>query len=207
MDADAFPCSSRIERLFELHDLSGADAVLMPENKHTGGFNSGFMSVKSTPAWRTLTVRWHDRVAHSCQHRRHTNAVGSVLDQPDLLAQIQQMGSALKVLPMPYELQACRPEMWKRGGDADYFEQHGLTPNASIIEHPPCPVAHVNPFKAPWLLLRRVDKFCDTRGLGKVSSLVYRTLKAGLAFNRTDLGITRERAEWCWTHIRRGIKQ
>lgn len=205
MDADAFPCSSRIEQLFDLHDLSGADAVLMPENKHTGGYNSGFMSVKSTPAWRTLTVRWHDRVAHSCQSRKHTNVVGSVLDQPDLLAQITKMGGSLKIRKMPYELQACRPEMWKKGGDADYFEQHGLTPNASIIEHPPCPVAHVNPFKAPWMLVRKVDKFCDTKGLGKVSSLVYRTLDVALKLNRTDLGITPERMDWCWTHIRRGI--
>ncbi|KAJ1629788.1 hypothetical protein T492DRAFT_872768 [Pavlovales sp. CCMP2436] len=193
MDADAFPCSSRIESLFDLHDLSGADAMLMPENKHTGGYNSGFMAVKSTPAWHTLTVRWHDRVARSCLMRKHSNVVGSVLDQPDLLAQITQMAGHLKVAEMPFELQACRPEMWKRGGDLDYYEQHHLPHNASILDHPPCPVAHVNPFKAPWLLPRKVDGFCDTKGLGKVSSLVYKTLKVALAFNRTDLGITPER--------------
>jgi hypothetical protein len=209
MDADAFPCSARIAELFRLHDLSGADMFLMPENKHTGGYNSGFMAVRSTAATRELTLRWHDRVAASCRARKHTNVVGSVLDQPDLLRETTRMErrGELKIAQIPYELQACRPEMWKRGGDADYFEQHGLVPNASILERPPCPVAHVNPFKAPWLIQRKVDKFCDSKGLGKVSSLVYRTLKVGLAFNRTDLGVSKARADWCWIHIRRGINK
>lgn len=207
MDADAFPCSARIERLFELHDRTGADAVLMPENKHTKGYNSGFMSVRSTPAWRSLTVRWHDRVARSCQTREHTSAAGSVLDQPSLLRQIRQMGTHLQIAQMPYELQACRPEMWKPGGDLDYFEQHGLAPNASLLDHPPCPVAHINPFKAPWILVRKVDRFCDTKGLGRLSSLIYRTLKVAFQFNRTDLGLTRERKDWCWARVKRGINK
>jgi len=201
MDADAFPCSARLLRVFDEHDAAGTDMMLMPEpTRRKNGYNSGFMSVKNNAAVRALTARWLERVARSCAARRHTNAAGKVLDQPDLLKLLTSMRTAgeLTFAEMPYELQACRPEMWKNKNESLlYLKAFNQPPDLSLLERPPCPIAHINPFKNPWMITGRVDKFCDTKGLGPLSKYLLEVLHAGFSFHENGHGIPAAKAATC----------
>lgn len=217
MDADAFPCSARIAHLFHMHDSAAVDMVLMPEPiRPDNGYNSGFMSVKSTPGVRRLTHEWLMRVAVACSTDDRVvggkvvkDKAGHVVDQPRLFELLQSMSAdgSLAFGTMPYEYQACRPEMWRSEEEAmQYLAAYNLPRNRSILDHPPCPVAHINPFKNPWLITSKVDRFCNTSGAPKVSALLKETLAFAFTLNGTHVRIPEEKAQWCKSHLKRGIR-
>lgn len=201
MDADAFPCSERLMRVFDAHDASGADMMFMPEpTRRKNGYNSGFIAAKNNAAVRALTARWLERVGNSCAARRNTNAVGKVLDQPDLLKLLTRMrkDGELTFAEMPFELQACRPEMWKNKEESLlYLKAFNQPPDLTLLDKPKCPIAHINPFKNPWMITGRVDKFCDTKGLGPLSSYLFDVLSVGFSFHENGHGIPPEKAATC----------
>mmetsp|Transcript_24060 Transcript_24060/g.80858 ORF Transcript_24060/g.80858 Transcript_24060/m.80858 type:complete len:371 (+) Transcript_24060:92-1204(+) len=217
IDADAFPCSAKLADLFEMHDRLGLDMLLMQEPiRPENGYNSGYMSVKRTAAVQKLTNTWLMRVAEACATEDRVVAgkvvkdkAGHVVDQPRLFELLKSMSESgeLRFATMPYEYQACRPEMWRSEEEAvQYMKAYGLPLNRSRLDHPPCPVAHINPFKNPWLITGKVDRFCNTSGLGTVSSILKRILLAGFAQNGTGVRIPDAKAQWCRDHLRRGIR-
>jgi hypothetical protein len=68
--------------------------------------------------------------------------------------------------------------------------------NRTLLDYPPCPFAHINPFKFPWYIPEKVDRFCSVRGLGLTSNVLYRVMDVAFA-DPTGLGINPSTAEWC----------
>ncbi|KAG8469621.1 hypothetical protein KFE25_006076 [Diacronema lutheri] len=210
MDADNFPCSRRVRALFDEHDAAGSQAMLMYDPTRPGIFNGGFQLAKRTPEVRRFKVHWLKKVARSCKHgihiRRTERGVNYVLDQPDMNYLLQRWTQKVNSTK-PYDviapdLQACRPEMWAGGDEsARYLQAMGQPGNVTLLDSPPCPFAHINPFKFPWFLPEKVDAFCSVRGLGDTSTILYRVME--VAFNdTTGLGIHPATARWCLKQVR-----
>lgn len=209
-DADNFPCSERVKTLFDVHDAAGSQAMLMYDPTRPGVFNGGFQLSKRTPEVRRFKVHWLKKVASSCDRGVHLRKVGTgvnyVLDQPDMNYLIQRwkqkVNSTRPFDVIPPDLQACRPEMWQGGNETErYLAAMGQPHNRTLLDYPPCPFAHINPFKFPWYIPEKVDRFCSARGLGLTSDVLYRVMDVAFA-DPAGLGINPSTAAWCRRQVR-----
>ncbi|KAJ1629265.1 hypothetical protein T492DRAFT_1012027 [Pavlovales sp. CCMP2436] len=210
MDADNFPCSKRVTALFDAHDAAGSQAMLMYDPTRPGIYNGGFQLAKRTGEVRRFKVHWLKKVARSCHLGIHIRKVPSginyVLDQPDMNYLIQRwtlkVNSTTPIDVIPNDLMACRPEMWEGGEESEkYLQLMGQSGNLSFLDYPPCPFAHINPFKFPWFFPEKVDRFCSVRGLGATSDILTRVME--VAFNDTRrLGISPTTGRWCVNQVK-----
>jgi hypothetical protein len=210
MDADNFPCSARVKGLFDAHDAAGSQAMLMYDPTRPGVFNGGFQLAHRTPEVRRFKVHWLKKVARSCKQgihmRKVSTGVNYVLDQPDMNYLLQRWtlkpNSTKPYDVIPPDLTACRPEMWAGGEETErYLRAMGQPNNRTLLDYPPCPFAHINPFKFPWLVPEKVDRFCSPVGVGLASSILYRVMDVAFT-NTAGLGIHPSTAAWCLKQVR-----
>lgn len=207
MDGDAFPCSPRMVDLFDVHDAQGGDVMVTWEPTRPK-FNGGFHVVRRSLGVDLLTAGWFESVSDACERGTTLNREGRVLDQPSFNRNLHRLHNAGKLTysVAPYDLEPCRPEVWKGNANETrkYLEIRNLPLDMKVDLESICPIAHVNCFKDEGMLVRRVDPFCSTGGLGNVSKLIYRAMQ--VIFNRepNSFGsLPQDKVNFCWPHIHR----